>query len=164
LYGLPGGIPKRARIYTAWTNSSPPGNSRILDDIPTTGKHAQNNFWAPIRPPHTHETFTPTSAHTPPNINQPTPLQRHKTNPKTNAHRTGIPTRTALVEITPPTQLEIETIPPPAAKRPKTSPFPQSPVLPDLCTATRTSEEIPRRERRNQAQSGGDKKKRKHNW
>ena len=64
-----------------------------------------------------------------------------------------------LEEITPPTQLEIETIPPPAAKRPKTSPFPQSPVLTGLCAATRTSEETPGRERRNQAQSGGDKKK-----
>ena len=43
----------------------------------------------------------------------------------------------------PPRQPEIETIPPTAAKRPKTSPPPQSPVSPSLCAVTWTSEETP---------------------
>ena len=44
---------------------------------------------------------------------------------------------------------EINTRPPPAAKRPKTSPPPQSPVLPSLYAATHTSEHTRRKERSN---------------
>ena len=88
----------------------------------------------------THPTSTPQ--------NEP----KNKRTPNRNTH----PNRATWKEITPPTQLEIETIPPPAAKRPKTLPCPQSPVLPGLCAATRTPEETPRRERRNQTQSGGN--------
>ena len=85
----------------------------------------------------------------PPHFNATTQTQK-----QTHTEPEYPPEPRNLEEITPPTQLEIETIPPPAAKRPKTSPCPQSPVLPGLCAATRTPEETPGRERRNQTQSG----------
>ena len=52
-----------------------------------------------------------------------------------------------LREREPPRQPEIETIPPPAAKRPKTSPPPKSPVLPSLYTVTRASHKTLGKER-----------------